>query len=373
MLLKMPQRPEDLSAAYLNELAGELRPGLRVTSAQIVSIKSYGDADNSGSVSTSAQVKLDVRYAGRISANLPQKLLAKVSFPDDIGCSNPILDAEFENEVLFYNRLRQELDIETPLGLGGRYDSESKRFVLLMEDLSPRAPHINSMMDDDDLSIVRAVLDTLARLHARYWESPRFKADLSWVQNQVEGSLETLFSGFLRAHVVKELSREKFKREFAQQLGTTEAKLFAGTTALKRHQATLPQTVLHGDAHFGNTYALPGGIGGVLDWQVSARGFLMHDVGYLIQTALSVHARRKHERELLAFYRDRLCSYGVVNAPDLEALWLEFRRSMIYGFHMGWLTAPRENYGWEVMVLGNHRTKTACLDHDTAKLIAELS
>jgi hypothetical protein len=372
MALKMPERPEDLSAAYLNELVGDLRPGLQVISADIVGIKSYGDADNLASVSTSAQVKLDVRYGGRSFPHLPQKLLAKVSFADDVGCSNPILDAEFDNEVLFYNRLRQELDIETPLGLGGRYDSENKRFVLLMEDLSPRAPHINSMMDDDDLSIVRAVLDTLARLHAHYWESPRFKTDLSWVQNQVEGSLETLFAGFLRAHIVKELSREKFKREFAQQMGTTEAKLFAGTRALKRHQAMLPQTILHGDAHFANTYSLPSGMGGVLDWQVSARGFLMHDVGYFIQTALSVEARRKNERELLAFYRERLCAYGVTNAPDLESLWLEFRRSMIYGFHMGWLTAPRENYGWEVMVLGNQRTKTAYLDHDTGKLIEEL-
>jgi hypothetical protein len=39
---------------------------------------------------------------------------------------------------------------------------------------------------------------------------------------------------------------------------------------------------------------------------------------------------------------------------------------------MGWLTAPRENYGWEVMVLGNHRTKAAYLDHETGKLIDEL-
>jgi hypothetical protein len=372
MAPSIPKRPEDLSAAHLNELVGVLRPGLTVVSADITDIKSYGDADNAASVSTSAQVKLDVRYGGRQYPRLPPKILAKVSFPDDIACSNPILDAEFENEVSFYNRLRPELDIETPLGLGGHYDPQSKRFILLMEDLSPRTPHINSMMDEDDLKIIRAILETLAKLHAHYWESPRFKTDLSWVQNQVEGNLETLFAGFLRDHVVNELKREKFKREFAQQLNTTESQLFARTRALKRHQATLPQTILHGDAHFANTYVLPGCLGGVLDWQVSARGFLMHDVGYFIQTALSVEGRRTNERSLLAFYRDRLCSYGATRVPDLETLWLEYRRSMIYGFHMGWLTAPRENYGWEVMVLGNHRTKAAYLDHETGKLIDEL-
>ncbi len=74
----------------------------------------------------------------------------------------------------------------------------------------------------------------------------------------------------------------------------------------------------------------------------------------------------------MAFYRDRLCTYGVMNAPDLETLWLEYRRSMLHGFYLGWLTAPRENYGWEVVVVGNHRTKAACRDHETRKLIAEL-
>ncbi len=100
-----------------------------------------------------------------------------------------------------------------------------------------------------------------------------------------------MFDGFVLDHVVKELAREKFKREFVEELGTTEAEMYAGEKALKRHYATLPQTFLHGDAHFGNTYIMPNGTGGVLDWQVSARGFLMLDVGYLIQTALSVEER----------------------------------------------------------------------------------
>ena len=373
MPLPIPARPQDMTPAFVNELVSELRPGLTVESADILGIKSYGDADNAASVSTSAQVRLAVRYGGSGSEGLPDTLLAKISFPEDMGSSNPILDAEFENEVLFYGRLRQELEIETPLALGGRFDPGTRRFALLMEDLTPRSPHINSMMDDDDVSVAKAVLDTLAKLHAHFWKSPRFKTDLAWVQNQVEGPLETLFDGFVRDHIVKELAREKFKREFAQELGATAAELYAGTKTLKRHQATLPQTLLHGDAHFGNTYVLPDGTGGLLDWQVSARGFLMHDVGYFIPTALSVESRRAHERELLSFYRDRLCSYGVEDAPDIETLWLEYRRSLLYGFDMGWLTAPRENYGWEVMVVGNHRTKVACQDHDTLRLIAELA
>lgn len=372
MPLPIPSQPHAITLEFVDELVRELRPTVEVQSMEIVGIKDYGDADNAASVSTSAQVSMKVRYAGSAFERLPERLLAKISFADDKECSNPILDAEFENEVLFYNRVRQELDLETPLGLGGRYDEQTKRFALLMEDLTPRSPHINSMMDDDDVPGLQGVLDTLAKLHAYFWESPRFATDLAWVGNQVEGSLETLFDRYVADHIVNELAREKFKREFAQELGLSADEMYAGTKAIKRHQARLPQTYLHGDTHFGNTYVLPGGIGGLLDWQVSARGFLMHDVGYIIPTSLSVEARRKHERELLAFYRDRLCSYGVENAPDLETLWLEYRRGLLYGFDMGWLTCPRENYGWQVFVIGNHRTKTACLDHDARKLVREL-
>jgi hypothetical protein len=372
MNIQMPMQPEELTAAFVSKLVHELRPGVTVETVDIENVRSYGEADNANSVSTSTQVKFNVRYGKGAPSSLTKRFLAKMSIPADVECSNPVLDALFENEIAFYSRLRQELDIETPLGLGGRFDPANKCFVLLMEDLTPRAPHINSMMDNDNVAIAEGVLDTFARLHAHLWESPRFKTDLSWIQNQVEGSIETLFDGSVRDHVVNELETEKFKREFAQELGMTEAEMYAGEKALKRHQAKFPQTFLHGDAHFANTYVLPDGTGGLFDWQVCCRGFLMHDIGYFIQTALSVETRRKHERELLAFYRDRLCTYGVKNAPDLEILWLEYRRSALHGFYLGWLTAPRKNYGLEVIVIGNHRTKTACQDFGTKKLISEI-
>jgi len=36
------------------------------------------------------------------------------------------------------------------------------------------------------------------------------------------------------------------------------------------------------------------------------------------------------------------------------------------------MTAPRENYGLEVVVMGNHRTKVAYQDHETSRLIRQL-
>ena len=191
---------------------------------------------------------------------------------DDVECANPELGPLFENEIEFYRRMRTELDgIEAPLGLGGRFDKESGRYMLLMEDIMVRSPHINSMSDADDVPVVEAILDTYAKLHARNWCSPRFETDLSWAQGQVEGSMEDMFDLFIRDHVINELAREKYKREFTEEAGTTEADMYFGEKALKRHHAKLPQTFLHGDGHIGNTYVLPDGTGGLFDWQVCGR------------------------------------------------------------------------------------------------------
>lgn len=370
--LRSLQHPEELTLDLLNALIDEAHPGTCIEGFEIVETRRYGDADNATSVSTSARARCRLHYRAGSNPALPSDIVVKMSLPDDLGTANPDLDAEFINEVNFYRKLRPELSLETPQALGGAWDPASRRYLLLIEDLTPRQPHFHSMVDEDDVAAVRAVLTTLAVLHARFWESPRLSRDLSWVESQVAGPLEDLFDGPVHAHILRELAREKFKRELVAELGTSEAELYAGMKALKRHQATLPCTFLHGDAHFGNSYGLPDGTGGLLDWQVSARGFLMHDIGYFIQSALSIEARRTHERALLDHYREALRAEGVVAPPDREMLWLEYRRSMIYGFYMGWITAPRENYGLEVCFIGNHRTQVACQDHETVRLVSEL-
>lgn len=372
MSLKMPVYAEDLTPAFLTGLVADMYPGVAVEAVDVVQVRNYGDADPEFSVSTSAQVRLKVTYGGTGHESLPTELLAKMSFPERIGAANPELDPFFRNEVAFYRHIRPGLDIDAPLGMGGYFDPASRRYILLMEDLTPRKPHINTMMDRGNVAGVEAAMDTFAKLHASHWNNPRFRTDLAWVPDLVESEIESLFDGIIPAHIHKEIERERFKREFAEELGLTEYQMYAGIKAVKRHQATLPQTFLHGDAHFNNSYRLPDGAVGLYDWQISAKGFLTHDICYYIQTALPVEMRRKHERELLAFYRSRLCSHGVADAPSDETIWYEYRLSLLYGFYYGWMTAPRENYSWEVIVIGNHRTKVACMDHDVWSLIKKL-
>jgi hypothetical protein len=58
--------------------------------------------------------------------------------------------------------------------------------------------------------------------------------------------------------------------------------------------------------------------------------------------------------------------------PSFDVTWREYRRGMIWGVYIGWLTTPVVNYGWEINVVNHLRLMTAYEELDTASLIAEL-
>ena len=101
---------------------------------------------------------------------------------------------------------------------------------------------------------------------------------------------------------------------------------------------TSPQTLLHGDPHIGNTYLLPSGEVGFLDWQVARRGNWSLDLGYFLQGALTVEDRRRSERDLLAEYRDSL-GLPADELPSTEEIWLRYRASVAHGLTLWLVTA----------------------------------
>jgi len=88
--------------------------------------------------------------------------------------------------------------------------------------------------------------------------------------------------------------------------------------------------VLHGDPHPGNTYALPGDVTGLYDWQLVRIGNWSHDIGYFITSSLGVADRRAHERCLLRFYLEGLSRHGTPS-PDFEDAWHLYRQTPAFG------------------------------------------
>lgn len=358
-----PENPADLTAAQLTEAINAVHPGTEVEAFEVVKTSHFGE----GMVSTADRAQLKLYFRAN-PAGLPQQTVLKL--PRDIG---PIIKSMYINETRFYLQLAGEAGITTPRLLGGGYDTESGAYGLLLEDLSlQQATFPNVTENPDPLAHVSAVVEQLAQLHARFWNSPRFAGDLSWVETHLQGPVRDLLAMSIPIICDVELTEIAFKRDTLAAIGMTLPELIAGTEALQRHQATLPQTLLHGDTHLGNTYRLPGGRAGLIDWQLSVRGFCMHDVSYIINVGLPVAERRQHEGSLLQQYREALLRHGVSDAPSLDTLWAEHARAVLWQLYVGWLGVQQVNYGWEILTTNIHRVATAWRDLDTGKYIREL-
>lgn len=361
-LHNIPAKVEEFTPALINALVQQFYPTAVVERFEIVKALQYGE----GMVSTAARAELLLHYQAGTAEALPRQVILKLAY-DLEALPSPL----YANEVNFYHRLRADVPVEAPLCLGAHYDAESRRFALLLEDLTQRGAVFPNALTPLSLPQVEAVLDSLARLHAHYWQHDEFSSKFTWLETHVSGDLST-FMNTLVPHVIQqEIDTNFFKHELVAKMNSSGDELLCGMLAVQQHQANLPQTLLHGDTHVGNVYLLPKDVG-LLDWQLMVRGYCMHDVNYLITTALPVNLRRAHERQLLQTYLDKLRQYGVLNPPSFDEAWREYCRTVIWGVYIGWLTTNVANYGWEIQAVNLVRLTTAYDDLGTAALVQEL-
>jgi len=98
----------------------------------------------------------------------------------------------------------------------------------------------------------------------------------------------------------------------------------------------------------------------------------MHDISYLIITALPVAERRAHERAPIAFYLERLAHHGGATGPEADEAWQEYRLAANWCLYIGWLTTPKTHYGWEITVCNVLRLSTAVGDLGSVALASAL-
>jgi thiamine kinase-like enzyme len=373
--IQLPTEPHELSLDMLNMVIGAYRGNVALTGFEVTESHVWGG----GQASSAGRIIIRPDYAAGAPQGLPGHIVIKVaktppgaSGDGKAGGSGPL----YANEVNVYTRLQPASFLEAPQALGGAYDPRTNTMMLLIEDMRDRGGSFPNVLTPTSTQRMHSLLDQLARLHARYWNSPAFGRELNWMEAHTRGSLHVLFNTPEAAprFIAHQVQTEQFKREMVERLGTDTDGLFRQFQAVQRHQAGLPQTVCHGDTHIANTYILPGDTGGLLDWQLCCQGFAMHDVSYLLATGLSVAERRAQERELLAWYREHLLAHGAPAdaVPDAGTLWDEYRRAMVWGVYIGWLTTPVVNYGWEITVMNHLRVMTAYEDLETGRLIDAL-
>ncbi len=268
------------------------------------------------------------------------------------------------NEVGFYATIRPHVDLPAPRGYVADR-GRAGRFALLLEDLAGTGAHFPTVAGGCSADHADAVMTALARVHAPLWGSRRFGGDLRWVFRPADNDRVRRLQRLLLSTALR-----RARSRLADELGDSNARLLERAQALDHalddHRATGPTTLLHGDTHLGNTYALPDGRAGLYDWQVLQQGHGLRDVAYFSVLSTPVEMRRAHERDWVDHYLGELRRLGV-DPPDRDDAWLHYRlyaldalRGAVFTAAMGDRLQPEAQ--WRA---GLDRAATATSDLDT--------
>ncbi|WP_407688201.1 phosphotransferase [Mycobacterium sp. HUMS_1102779] len=359
---------DDVTPEVLTSLLRHYEPGVTVTA---VTVRHTWQG-------TTSHVHLDVDYA-EPGTQLPRHLFLKsqLSTVHDLPEAVDVSLSEggggtvlLDDETRFYRDLRSDLDIETMTTYFADYLNGPSQFLILGEDITLRGAQVPDAVAGLSVEQVDQLLTTLGRVHAAYWDSPRLEdgGDLAWLQHPLTGG----FADFLRANgfaIIRAFLEIPYKKALLDSAGADADAMEATFWKLQERVAREPITLLHGDPHPRNTYALPDGSVGVLDWQLVRRGSWSHDVGYALIGALPPDLRRAHERGLLDNYRGRLLDAGVTSVPDREQMWTAYRESPAWGFCM-WAITPDQMYSVDIVTAVLGRFAEAYSDLGTGKLLS---
>jgi hypothetical protein len=271
------------------------------------------------------RLAIDWDDAGR-EAGLPASVFVKAT-----ACSakNRALAAFLDmvvQEVTFYRTARDQVPEVAPRAHLAAATSGG-RFLLVLDDLVEAGCELAELGFLVDLHYVEALIDALAVVHARFWASARFDADLAWVRPQ------TRRVGFAAETVLFRSARRARVRsgELSDDLVCLARLLSRETWALAEIWERGPLTLCHGDTHSGNTFRRPDGTAGFVDWQVVHAAHGLRDVAYLLVVSLETELRRSQEVALLERYLARLRDAGV-DAPSFDEAWARYRLYAVDGW-----------------------------------------
>jgi hypothetical protein len=305
-----------------------------VPGARVVSFSNPG-----GSSGSTNRVALRVVYndAGQ-KAGLPTELFTKAA----TNFSQRMLTGGADvlhGEEHFFMSLRNKTTMEAPRGYWAKADDRSWRSITIMEDIAAtKGARFVGPTEQLTQEQMQDLVQTLARMHGGLWEDPAISV-LNTLRQYIE---RTTAMVALRDRAA--VGMERSKQEIPLALQGQADRIYEATVAsLNIGTDRMPQTLLHGDAHVGQTYETSAGRMGYADWHHCLRGGWAYDFAYCVNSACEPEDRRKWERGLMELYLKSLAEHGGV-APSFDDAWLAYRQQSFWPFTAWVFTIGRAWY-----------------------------
>ena len=341
--LPLPHGFDDFTPEWFTQALSARFPGVNVSA-----IERSGER-----IGTSASCKFALTYADRgADGAAPDSVYIKGGFtPKQLQRYWVVL----QQEANFFNEMAADVPMNIPQSYFAACDDERQGLTMLEDIVATRGARFGNW---GTLSVdeVAALLEQFAAMHARWMEEPRLE--------RIKGQEKPL-RDFMK-YMVRDKHWEELKtRQFGHRL---EA-LFPDVQLLRDAMDRMweiddasPRTLCHGDPHGGNMFFEADGTPGVLDFQLYYAGPYMHDVAWLIVSALSTEDRRKEERRLLRHYHEIAKAKGM-QVHDDERAWLIYRQQMAHAVPNGACNPIESGPLWMINNAGEVTT-TAAQDLD---------
>ncbi len=282
------------------------------------------DLENPRDTILSHIVRLKLRYEGAVP-NAPSSLILKTARSDRL---DPSWRAG-RHEVAFYSQIAPRLPPQlVPRCFDADWNAGTNVWHLLLEDLTDTHMVASIWPLPPTLLQCGAVVETLARVHAEWWDHPDLGISAgSWLDVEALEQNRQLFA-------------EHFAR-FTAQLGdlisVERRKLYdrlieAAPRLRQRYLSHRNVTIVHGDAHFWNCL-LPRGDNSndarLFDWDSWRIDVGPSDLAYMMAMHWYPDLRQSCESLLLDRYHAALLAHGV-DGYDRRALADDYRFSVLF-------------------------------------------
>lgn len=347
---EIPNRPDAITTEWMTTALEPSFPGVEVADIEVLD-------QHSG---TTGRLRLGLSYASGPSG--PASVFVKLAPFEEAQQQLVAMTDMGRKEARFYAELAAEVPMRVPRGYHADH-GERTEYVMVLEDLEAAgcrfATRLEPLADDQSLQLIEG----LARLHAHFWEDPRFDDELAWLPPPMRGALG--------AQLIDN-AREQFADRFPPVF-TELCRLY-----VEHHEAICdvwdagPKTLIHGDCHAGNQF-VDGERVGLYDWAVISRSPGVRDVAIYLGNSCPTELRRAGQDEWLRAYHGTLVAEGV-DAPSPDELWLAYRRTVLYGWVAATTTASMGDT-WqpiEVGMAGMTRATETCADLETVEALREV-
>lgn len=331
---------EALDPAWLTSALSNYAGGSQVVAVQQVEVIR----------TVATKVRFAATFADGLTAGFCLKGLLDVDAATARGGPTCVLEADF------YGKVAPAVDVRVPKAVATVIDREAQQAVTIMRDLIVDGARFCSALEPFAADDAVMSLEQLSLLHAK----SAFLEGADWIRPRAADLAKMTY-------VTPEMLQELLDGPRGDNLSPrvrSATNLASAMKELALRDSGRPQYMIHGDAHAGNVFRTPEGIG-LIDWQLLQRGGWALDVAYHLNAVLPTEVAEKEERRLLGEYLAMMRGHGMT-MPDDENAWTQYREAVAYGYYL-WAITRRVDP--PIIVQFTDRLGKAVMRHDSFGLL----